>query len=520
MPKIAKLLGFNKDKLKVLFVSAEEAPFAKAGGLGEVAFSLPRALNRLGHDARVMIPLYGSIDRERFKLVYVHKNLNVPSGSENGAKKIICNVRKYEPKKVGKDPVTTYFLENQEYYELRSNAYGYTDDRIRFALLSRGCLEFLSAWKGWIPDVIVCADWEIGYLPNLLKTEYKNNKTLANIATVFSIHNLAIQGTDKPQRFTPETARDDGHGPLPDFFDARMNEINPMRRGITNADVINTVSPTYAQEITSEEYGEGLEDLLREKRENLFGILNGIDYETNDPATDRSLASKFSSRNFDARKENKAALQKRLGLPQDKNVFVMGIVSRITRQKGFILLQPVIESFLRATGSQLVVVGTGETELMDFFLDLQKKLPEQVSAILQYDNDLPHLIYAGCDVLLIPSKYEPAGLTQMEAMRYGAVPVARRTGGLADTINDEHPGGSGTGFLFDNMDPLELLIAITRAYSGWRHRAEWKSLRKRVMEKDFSWERSAREYADLFKKAIAIHAENQKNVKNAKKGVQ
>lgn len=517
MPKIAKLLSFNK--LKVLFVSSEEAPFAKVGGLGEVAFSLPRALKRLGHDARVMIPLYGNIDREKFKLTYVHKNLNVPTAPDGEGIKLICNVRKYEPKDAGKDPVITYFLENQEYYELRSNAYGYTDDRIRFALLSRGCLEFISSWKGWIPDIIVCADWELGYLPNLLKTEYKDNKTLANIATVFSIHNLAIQGTDKPQRFTPETARDDGHGPLPGFFEARMNEMNPMRRGITYADIINTVSPTYAKEITTEEYGEGLEDLLREKREKLFGILNGIDYKTNDPATDRFVAVKFSSRNFDARKENKTALQKRLGLPQDKNVFVMGIVSRISRQKGFILLQPVIETFLRATGSQLIVVGTGETDLMDFFLDLQKKLPEQMSAILQYDNDLPHLIFAGCDVLLIPSKYEPAGLTQMEAMRFGAVPVARRTGGLADTINDEHPGGSGTGFLFDNMDPLELLIAMTRAYAGWRHRAEWKSLRKRVMEKDFSWDRSAREYAEIFKKAIMIRKDDRENIKKTEKSV-
>jgi len=513
MQKIAKLLNFNKNRLKVLFVSSEEAPFAKVGGLGEVMFALPRALKRLGHDARVMIPLYGSVDAAKFKLTYVQKNLNVPAAPDGDGGGIVCNVRKYEPKEIGKDPVTTYFLENQEYYELRSNVYGYTDDRVRFALLSRGCLEFLSSWKGWIPDVIVCADWMSGYLPNLLKTEYKDKKALGNIATVFSIHNLAIQGTDKPQRFTPDSARDDGSGALPGLFDARMNEVNPMRRGITHADAVNTVSPTYAQEITSEEFGEGLEDLLREKREKLFGILNGIDYKTNDPATDKNVAVKFSSRNFDARKGNKAALQKRLGLPQDKNVFAMGIVSRITRQKGFVLLQPVIETFLRATGSQLVAVGTGETELMDFFLDLQKKLPKQVAAVMQYDNDLPHLIFAGCDVLLIPSKYEPSGLTQMEAMRYGAVPVARRTGGLADTIEDSLPGsGRGTGFLFDNMDPLELLIAMTRAYSGWRHRAEWKSLRKRVMEKDFSWDRSAREYADMFRKAIDIRRGGKKGV--------
>lgn len=513
MDKITNLLGLKKGKLKILFVSSEESPFAKVGGLGEVVFSLPRALRRLGYDARVMIPLYGNIDQKKFKLTYVHKNLNVPTGLDGEPAKLICNVKKFEPKNLSQDPVTTYFLENQEYYELRSNVYGYTDDRIRFALLSRGCLEFLSVGKGWVPDVIVCADWEIGYLPNFLKTEYQNNKTLANIATVFSIHNLATQGTDKPQRFTPEDKRDDGYGALPGLFDPRMNDLNPMRRGITHADLVNTVSPTYAKEIITEEYGEGLEDLLRQKREKLFGILNGIDYKTNDPATDKFVAKNFSSKNFDARKENKAALQKRLGLTEDKSVFVMGIVSRIARQKGFVLLQPTIETFLRTTGSQLAVVGTGETELMDFFLNLQKKFPKQVSAVMQYDNDLPHLIYAGCDVLLIPSKYEPAGLTQMEAMRFGAVPVARRTGGLADSIVDEPGGSHNTGFLFDNMEPLELLIAMTRAFSSWRHRADWKSLRKRAMEKDFSWDRSAREYAEIFRKAVAIHCEGEKTEK-------
>ena len=344
MDKLTSILGLKKKGLKVLFVSSEEAPFAKVGGLGEVVFSLPRALKRLGHDARVMIPLYGNIDREKFKLAYVHKNLSVPTAPDGGAN-VVCNVRKYESKGSDKEPVTTYFLENQEYYEMRSNVYGYTDDRIRFALLSRGCLEFLSIWKGWIPDIIVCADWMTGYLPNYLQTEYKGDKALANVTTVFSIHNLAIQGTDKPQRFTPEMARDDGYGPLPGLFDARMNDINPMRRGIIHADIVNTVSPTYAREITTEEYGEGLEELLREKHDDLFGILNGIDYKTNNPATDPLLAAKFSSLNFDARKANKAALQKRLGLPQDKNVFMMGIASRISRQKGFVLLQPTIETF-------------------------------------------------------------------------------------------------------------------------------------------------------------------------------
>jgi starch synthase len=504
MKKITDLLNIKKSgKMKILFVSSEETPFAKVGGLGEVTFSLPKALNRLGHDARVMIPLYGTVDLVKFKLPYLHKNLNVPTDPSGEGKKLICNVRCFRPKAQSREPVTTYFLENREYYELRSNVYGYNDDRIRFALLCRGCLEFLNNASDWIPDVIVCCDWMAGFLPNFLKIDYKNSKKLNRIATVLSIHNLEGQGTDKPERYISETQRDDGHGPIPDFFSERMANINSMRRGIIYADVINTVSPTYAQEITTEEYGEGLEDLLREKREKLFGILNGIDYETNNPATDKFLAAKFTSHNFETRKENKSALQKRLGLPQDKNAFVVGIVSRITRQKGFDLLQPIIETFLRVTKSQLVVVGTGDPEIMDFFHDLEKKFPEQVLAYMQFDAELPHMIFAGCDIFLIPSKFEPSGLTQMESMRFGAIPVARKTGGLADTIEDFYPGkNKGTGFLFENMDSSELLIALTRAYSNWQQRAEWRRLKQRVMEKDFSWDRSAEEYAAMFKKTI------------------
>lgn len=514
MSKISKLLGIKQNSMKVLFVSSEEAPFVKVGGLGEVMFSLPRALKYLGHDARVMIPLYGTIDFSKYKMPYVYEGLDVPTAPNNGGKRLICNVRKYEPQDFNRNPVTTYFLENKEYYELRSNVYGYDDDRIRFALLSRACLEFLNSSKEWMPDIIVSTDWMTGYLPNFLKTDYQDYKLLKNITTVFSIHNLASQGTEKPYRYVPESERDDSYGEIPDFFGDRMKNINAMRRGILYTDVVNTVSPTYAKEITTEEFGEGMENLLREKRGTLFGIINGIDYETNDPSTDRAITVKFSAKNFDARGENKLALQKRFGLPQDKNIFITGIVSRLTRQKGFNLLQPIIEVFLKVTKSQLIIVGTGDTEIMDFFRSLEEKFPEQVRAHLQFDDSLPHLIYAGCDVFLMPSKFEPSGLTQMEAMRFGAVPVARKTGGLADTVDDFFPGkNQGSGFLFENMDPQELLIAFTRSFVNWKHCSEWQKLQKRVMEKDFSWDRSAKEYVELFRRAIRIREEESKKQK-------
>lgn len=507
MAKITDFLGFKDKNLKILFVSTEEAPFAKIGGLGEIMFSLPRALAYLGHDARVMIPFYGSIDRSKFNLPYVYQNLNVPTSPDRGGMRLICNVRRYEPAEFDWNPVITYFLENQEYYELRSNVYGYTDDHIRFALLSRGCLEFLNSWQEWIPDVIISTDWMTGYIPNFLKIEYQDYKLLKHIATVFSIHNLSSHGTEKSSRYLPESQRDDGHGPIPDFFSERMKDIDAIKRGIIYADMINTVSSTYAGEITTEEFGEGLENILREKRSKLCGILNGIDYETNDPATDGLLAAQFTSRKIEKRIENKLALQKKFGLAPGDNTFLVGIVSRLTRQKGFDLLEPIIDVFLNVTKGQLIAVGTGDTEIIDFFQSLEKKYPQQVRTHMQFDDSLPHLMFAGCDVFLIPSKFEPSGLTQMEAMRFGAVPVARKTGGLADTIEDFYPGkNQGTGFLFENMNSQEFLMALTRAFVNWRHVSEWKKLQKRVMEKDFSWNRSAHEYADLFRRAIASRA--------------
>ncbi len=492
-------------KLKILFVTSEEAPFAKVGGLGEVMFSLPRALKELGHDARVMIPCYGLIDHKKFRLPYVYRDLDVPTSQEGGGKYLRCNVRKFTPTREGRAPVTTYFLENQEYYELRSNVYGYGDDSIRYALLSRGALEFLNRHDEWIPDVIVTTDWMTGYLPNFLKAGGRKYARLKSTATLFSIHNLSSQGTVRFHKFLTESERDDGHGPIPDFSSPRMKNINAMKRGILNSDLINTVSPTYAREITTDEFGEGLDGLLRERRDRLFGILNGIDYDTTNPAVDSALAKTFTPTTVDLRVANKRALQRRFGLPETSEVFMVGIISRLVRQKGFSLLPGVIEPFLRVTGAQLIVAGTGDTEIMEFFQKLESDFPQQVRAVLQFDEKLPRLMYAGVDAVLIPSRFEPCGLTQMEAMRFGAVPVARKIGGLADSIEDYSPEtGLGTGFLFDEFEAPSLLIALTRACTIWRYKPSWLRMQRQVMERDFSWTRSAGEYVALFRRAMEM----------------
>ena len=404
--------------------------------------------------------------------------------------------------------MTAYFLENEEYYEKRANIYGYADDAVRWALLSRGVLEFLRSNNEWRPDVIVASDWQTGFLVSYLRQNYKDDNKLNSIATVFCIHNLYYQGMFD-HRFITEMDFDDGHSLMPSFFNPRLLKINAMRRGIKYADIINTVSSNYAKEIMTPDYGELLDDLLKERRSRVYGVLNGIDYETINPETDIHLVQNYNVKNLKKRISNKTELQERFNLPVKKDAFVIGIVSRLDEQKGFNLLLPVIEPLLKQLGFQLVVLGSGDGRYMSFFQKLGESFPEQVACHLSFDEVLPHLIWSGADAVLIPSKFEPAGLVQMEAMRYGAIPIVRKTGGLADTVEDYNPrSNAGTGFVFEEFDSLALAIAITRAFENYRHRQVWQDIQKRAMEKDFSWEKSAQKYLDLFFKAVDLRRKN------------
>ncbi len=496
----------GKRGLKVLLVAPEAAPFVKAGGLGEVMYSLPHALSDQGFDARVMIPRYAGIDLEKYPLGMEMEGLLVPTDRENDSEPehLICNVKKFVPsgRESGKMPVVSYFLENEEYYEKRSNIYGYGDDPIRWALLSRGVLEFVRLTKDWVPDVIVASDWQTGFLVNYLRTTYRKDPRLSKISVIFSIHNLYYQGVFD-HRFVSEMDFDDGTSSIPSFFNPRLLKINMMRRGILYADLISTVSPSYAKEIMTPEYGELLDGLLRERRSRLYGVLNGIDYDTFNPSTNVNLKKNYTSRSVEARKENKEELQGRLGLNRDREVFVLGIVSRLIEQKGFDLLFSVASPLLKELKFQLAVLGAGDSKYMSFFQELESKFPGQVAAHLVFDSALPHLFYAGCDAILIPSKFEPSGLTQMEAMRYGATPIARKTGGLADSVEDYSPKtNSGTGFLFREFDSMSLVIAVTRAFEIYGNPVAWRELQSRSMRADFSWKHSASEYGRLFRVAM------------------
>ncbi|OGM97346.1 MAG: hypothetical protein A2735_03180 [Candidatus Yanofskybacteria bacterium RIFCSPHIGHO2_01_FULL_41_21] len=492
----------NKN-LKILFVASEAGPFAKVGGLGEVMFSLPRSLRRLGHDARVMIPRYLSVDQEKFNLKTVMEGLKVPTGGEY--EPLVCNVKMFDSVEAdGNSPAPTYFLENEEYYEKRANVYGYSDDSIRWALLCRGALEFVKASE-WKPDIIVASDWQTGLIPNYLHTTYKEDPDLKNIAVLFSIHNIGFQASFD-HHFITEMDYDSGQAEIPSIYDPKFLKLNFMRRGVMYADVINTVSPTYAQEITTPEYGEMLQDLLSERRGILYGILNGIDYEEWNPATDDNLNFKFNHKALGERDKNKSVLQRKFNLPEDEHAFLIGIVSRLVDQKGFDMLMTCGDSLLNNFNIQLIVIGTGDGKYITFFEELRKKHPNKLGIHLSFDAILPRLLYGGADAILIPSKYEPCGLTQMEAMRYGAVPIVRKTGGLADSVQDfDLEKNTGDGFVFENYDNYALLGTIIRAMEINKHKVIWKKMQERAMKKDFSWDRSAGEYAKILNRAIESH---------------
>ena len=488
------MLLSRKHKLKILFVGSELTPFVKVGGLGEVLHALPQALANLGHDVRTIIPKYASINLEEFPMETVLEGLRIPNFDGPGN---ICNVKKYLN---GPGPVN-YFLENEEYYEKRGSVYGYDDDPARWALLCRGCLEFVKNFPEWRPDIIVANDWQGGLIPNFIKTEYESDSIISKIASVFVIHNLSYQG-NFDHRYVSELDYDDGQSAIPAITDPRLSKANFMRRGIRYADVINTVSPTYAREITTPEYGELLGELLQERRSRLFGILNGINYETYDPETNPYVEYKYNADELEEKVKNKKILQQKFNLPEEKDTFVVGVISRMSDQKGIDLIADVIESLLDNFNFQLVALGTGDSKFISFFNELDEKY-KQVATHLSFDNILPHTIYAGADAILIPSRFEPCGLTQMEAMRYGVVPIVRKIGGLADSVKDHtSENDPGTGFVFDNYDKFAFSGTFMRAYEIYKYPKVWREIQRRAMRENFSWEKSAREYEKLFHRAL------------------
>lgn len=471
--------------MNILIVASEAHPFIKTGGLGDVIGALPKALKDLGVDVRVVIPNYRDIKKEiKESLTYIDNfSVNV------GWRTQYCGILEYEY-----DGVQFYLLDN-EYYFKRGGLYGYYDDGEKFAFFDRAVLEFIKHID-WVPDIVHCNDWQTGMIPVLHKLEYIKEEKFKNIKTIFSIHNLFFKGM-----FSKEV--------LPELFGYDYEAFNNgslelygavsfLKGAINYADKITTVSKSYAEEIKTPEYGEELDGLLRYRSSVLEGIVNGIDYEEYNPEEDKYIYSKYSIDNIQNKSINKENLQKELGLPVNKDVAMIGLVSRLTHQKGCDLIINILEELLKEE-VQVVILGTGDSMYEDGFKSFQNRYPKMVNANIRFSNELAHKIYASSDMFLMPSLFEPCGLGQLIALRYGSVPIVRETGGLKDTVvpYNEYEG-TGNGFGFKNYRFDELLNITKYALGIYKDKNKWNSIVRQSMSSDNSWEKSAMEYIRIY----------------------
>ncbi len=479
--------------MRVLVASSEIVPFAKTGGLADVTGALPKALRRIGVEADCILPLYRQVDRNRFPMSPVPPVLRVPLGHRDEAGTV-------EETDAG-GGVRAYLVRNDRYFD-REFLYGtkdgdYVDNCERFTFFCRAVMEWI-ARTGRRYDILHCNDWQTALLPAYVRTLYAEEAAFRETGTVFTVHNLGYQGLfwnhDLPMTglgwdlFTPQGVEYYG-------------KLNLMKAGLVFADVLSTVSATYSREIQTAEYGHGLEGVLYERRGDLYGILNGVDYDDWDPATDRLIAANYSRDDLSGKKACRDALLSEFGLSGPESAPVLGIVGRLTPQKGLDLVEQIGDR-LASRNLRAVILGTGERRCEEAMEALARLYPDRIAVRLAFDNRLAHRIEAGADMFLMPSRYEPCGLNQIYSLRYGTVPVVRDTGGLADTVVDaDQDAASGTGFKFSSYDAGELLDALDRALNAFADAKRWGAIVRRGMEKDFSWDASAREYAALYEKA-------------------
>lgn len=478
------VLRYDAARVRIAFAAAEVAPYAKVGGLADVAGSLPQALAALGHDVSVYLPFHRSIDARKFAIPRVGiEELSVPYGRSH--------VRVSFPD-LTRDGVRVVFVRNDLRIG-RDAVYGSHDDARRYALFARAVAEHLA--HAGAPDVIHAHDWHAGLLMALAAGPYR--RSLRGAATIFTIHNLAYQGQSASEVL--------GLVGLPKRRLAveRKGEMNSMARAIAAAAIVSTVSERYAQEILTPEFGSGLDGLLRTRRDDLWGIVNGIDVDAFDPATDRSIPAHYSVGDMRGKAQDKAALQKELGLAVGTSTPLFGVVGRLVEQKGIDVLTPVAPEILRA-GAQIAVLGTGEPKYEAMWKELAQRHRGTLALRLGFDAALAQRIYAGADMFLMPSRFEPCGLGQLISFRYGTIPVVRSVGGLADTVRDaDADRRRGSGFAFAEYAPAALADAVRRAIRAYRDEPRWSALRERVMRLDHSWTASAKRYVQMYEAARA-----------------
>ncbi len=488
--------------LRILYAASEVVPFSKTGGLADVAGALPEALAQMGHDVRVISPFYAALfHRDQFTVPHNGKSVSM---NFNG---IPQSFKLRKPASwAGK--AQHFFVEHPNYYA-RTGLYveaasgrDYPDNDVRFAFFSRGILELLAV-SNWVPDIIHLNDWQTALVAAYLRVKSPEVTSLQATRTVLTAHNMAYQGVFPAERFAFLDFDESLAAPMGPF--EYFGQINFLKAGLVHADKINTVSPTYAREIqSSPDFGAGLEGLLRQRSGDLTGILNGIDTDIWNPVADKLIAQTYDQTSLDGKAVNKRALCDKCGVDTSRlDRPLVGMITRLAEQKGLALVVEAAER-LFALDVNLVLLGTGDPTLQKLFSEWNDRYPGRFRAILTFDNALAHLIEAGSDIFLMPSRYEPCGLNQMYSLRYGTVPVVRATGGLADTVIDADANpGSGNGFAFIDYKSAAMLDALERAVFAYREPGRWRGIMKCGMAADFSWANAAKEYLALYNSALA-----------------